>query len=387
VRIRRCWLLWLEPRETVHFALDSLLGGGDGLRREQRWLALAPHLGREIEVDAAQRERLGQLSAGDWIEADADDAVLQSLLDLGLVVSDGPAQAANRERDEALRAGHWHPLAALQHVFGRWSGVDVEQALEQIGTRRLDELVERLGAPPSHRHRPARAGEALPLPRVGPKALATLLAGRATCRNWDSERSLPLDRLASVLQQSFAAQAAQSVGERITLLKKVVPSGGGLHPTEAYLLLRRVDGLPDGFYHYDSLEHALRPLPAPAEADREALALRLLAGQRWFAGAQVLLFHVCRFARSFWKYRRHAKAYRAVTLDVGHLSQAIYLAATEQGLGAFVTAAINEVEIEQALGLDPLAESPLAVSGIGWRGSERRETEFDPLHAVWPSRG
>ena len=71
-------------------------------------------------------------------------------------------------------------------------------------------------------------------------------------------------------------------------------------------------------------------------------------------------------------------------LDVGHLSQTLYLAATELGLAAFITAAINEVDIEEAFGLDPLEEGPLAVCGFGIRAAERSEVEFDPLHAVWP---
>ncbi|MGH8172991.1 MAG: nitroreductase family protein, partial [Rhodanobacteraceae bacterium] len=78
-------------------------------------------------------------------------------------------------------------------------------------------------------------------------------------------------------------------------------------------------------------------------------------------------------------------AYRALILDVGHLSQAMYLAATELGLAAFITAAINEVDIEQAFGLDPLEAGPLAVCGFGIRAGERSEVEFDPLGAVWPN--
>jgi hypothetical protein len=31
-----------------------------------------------------------------------------------------------------------------------------------------------------------------------------------------------------------------------------------------------------------------------------------------------------------------------------------------------------------------MAEGPLAMCGFGIRGSERREVEFDPNHAVWP---
>ena len=90
-----------------------------------------------------------------------------------------------------------------------------------------------------------------------------------------------------------------------------------------------------------------------------------------------------RFGRSFWKYRRHAKAYRALLLEAGHASQNFYLAATELGLGAFVTAAVNESDIEAAFGLDPLAEGVILINGLGARGRERAMTEFDPNGQVW----
>ena len=61
----------------------------------------------------------------------------------------------------------------------------------------------------------------------------------------------------------------------------------------------------------------------------------------------------------------------------------MYLAATESNLGAFITAAINEVEIEQAFGLEPMAEGPLAVCAFGVRAQERVTVEFDPAHKVW----
>ena len=90
-----------------------------------------------------------------------------------------------------------------------------------------------------------------------------------------------------------------------------------------------------------------------------------------------------RFGRCFWKYRQHPKAYRAVTMDAGHLSQTLYLAATDLGLGAFVTCAINEVDIERELALDPLGEAALAVCGFGWRADAMHNAEFDPAGRTW----
>ncbi|NUS39634.1 MAG: putative peptide maturation dehydrogenase, partial [Lysobacter sp.] len=119
MRIRRCSVLYLEPREETAFDLGVLLAGGDGLARTQRWLALAPHLGEEVEVDAAERELLGLLSPQQWCDARALDAAaqpaLKRLLKTGLVIGSTKAYAAHRARDSRLRDTHWHPLAATLH--------------------------------------------------------------------------------------------------------------------------------------------------------------------------------------------------------------------------------------------------------------------------------
>ena len=84
----------------------------------------------------------------------------------------------------------------------------------------------------------------------------------------------------------------------------------------------------------------------------------------------------CRFARSFWKYRRHAKILRAILLEAGHLSQTFYLLCTQLGLGPYITAAIDDAELERALELDPLFEAPLAVCGCGRAPAQR--SPLDP---------
>jgi putative peptide maturation dehydrogenase len=188
---------------------------------------------------------------------------------------------------------------------------------------------------------------------------------------------------ADVLFRAYGARAVNDFAPGVQLLKKGAPSAGGLHATEAYLLVQRVEGIEPGLYHYHPVDHALEPIRILDRSAAAAHARRFVAAQAYFLDAPVFVIPVARFGRNFWKYRNHAKAYRALILDVGHLSQTMYLAATELGLAAFITAAINEVDIEEAFGLDPLEEGPLAVCGFGARGPECREIEFDPLHAVW----
>jgi SagB-type dehydrogenase family enzyme len=96
-----------------------------------------------------------------------------------------------------------------------------------------------------------------------------------------------------------------------------------------------------------------------------ALARYMLADQHWLSTAPLQVVLVARMERSFWKYRNHQKAYRALALDAGHLSQTFYLLATEAGYPAFITAAINDADIEKTLGLDHLRHAVVAMCGCG----------------------
>ncbi len=381
MHVRRCAVVFLEPREDAGFHLGSLLSGGNGVRRQRRWLALAPHLEAEIEIDEAARQLLGLVGPAQWVErttlADDWQPVIEWLLDAGLLIGDDARSSIHAERDEAIRATHWWGPAALMHRFGRWQGIDSVAAMQASGTTSAKDLCEKLGAPPAEVLARVPERQRLPLPRVPEDAFDALLAARTTCRNFDTERAVPLPLLAQLMQRVFAAQATAVVQDDAVFLKKNAPSGGGLHATAAYLLVRNVEGLAAGLYHYHPLDHALEPLPA-LEEPLDVFARRALAGQHWFADAPVQVVLAPRYARSFWKYRNHPKAYRALILDAGHLSQLLYTCATESGLGAFVTSAINEVDIERALGMDPLQEGPLAVCGFGWRAARMQTAEFDP---------
>ncbi len=386
MKLRRCVVLYLEPREEIAFDLNVLLAGGDGLRREHRWLALAPHRGEEVEIDADERELLGTLSPSQWVDARTlaahPSAALKRLLQEGLVVADDKRHAAWRERDEALRATYWHPLAATLHAFTRWHEVDAVQNMKDSGTETALQMREVLGAPPVAAVRRTDAALCLPLPRAAPTAFDQLLARRATCRNFDASRPLPHALFAQLLERVFAAQAEVRVSDDTVFLKKNSPSGGGLHPMEAYLIVQNVEGVAPGLYHYQSREHALEPLPSPAKPLREFM-MDMVAQQHWFADAHVMVLLSPRFDRTFWKYRHHAKGYRVVALEAGHLSQTLYLAATEAGLGAFITGAINEVQLEHAFGLDPIRQGALAICGFGWRGAVMENAELDPAGEVW----
>ncbi|WP_312238647.1 putative peptide maturation dehydrogenase [Stenotrophomonas sp.] len=384
-RYRRCCAVAILPDEQPVFSLDNLLAGGTGIEFESRLLVRAAHLDEPVVLTAAACMFLLQSSAEHWRAFPEEPEALALVLmlqDAGLLITEQGEPVAARCADQRVRDGHWWALSAIHHRHSRWLGVD--SAGEMVKNRLVtaQDLVQQLGKPPAEA--PARMAGAIPLPRIAPDAVAELLAGRTTCRNYALDRSLPLAMLAGMLQNVLMAQAQVETEPGVRFLKKNVPSAGSLHPLEAYVIARDVDGLSPGIYHYHAIAHELGRQAAQPD-DLDALCLRLLSGQHWFASAHAMVVLVCRFGRNFWKYRNHAKAYRAVTLDVGHVSQALYTAATVQGLGAFVTAAINESEIEGLLGFDPMVEGALAVCGFGWRADTMVTAELDPAGRVWAS--
>ena len=388
MQVRRCAVVFVEPRERLDFDLGQLVTGGTGIEIVREWIALAAHRDEEIPLDADEVSALGMLSPESWIDpAEAGGnlpwQLLEGLIAKGLLISDGDDHAALREQDEQVRASHWRGFSAALHRHTRWHAVDTLEAERRFGDETDRPFLERLGAPETPVRERVEPSRRIALGPALVTELEKLIRQRVTCRNWDASRALSAEDFASTLFRAFGARAT-SDEPGITVMKRAVPSAGGLHPTEAYLLVQNVEGVAPGLYHYHPVDHALEPLGRIEAHESAAIALRMVAGQRHFMNAHVVIVLASRFRRTFWKYRNHAKAYRAVILDAGHLSQALYLASAERGLAAFITAAVNERDIESIFGLDPMLEGVLAVCGFGWRGDSIDEIEFDPLGSVWP---
>jgi len=388
MQVRRCGVVMIEPREEHELDIAGLFAGTHAVRARMKLVALAPHVGEEIELEEAEVAALGRVGDSDWIDrgtlaAQVPAAVIDRLLAKGLFVGDGEADAAMRERDDTVRSVHWKPLSAVAHAFSRWHEAGVDEDVRITRHRTLTELIAESGPPPPHVTSRAAPEQRQPLPVPRSTAIDEILARRATCRNFDTTGTLDIARFGDVLKRVVGCQAEVEILPGTNALKKAHPSGGSLHPLEAYLVVQRVDGVAPGLYHYHVTTHALEPVTTFEPAALRDFAMRCVAGQDFFADAHVLLIITARFERTFWKYRSHPKAYRAIVLEAGHVSQNLYLTATELGMGAFVTAAINEVDIERMLGLDALRESPIAVLGFGPRAAQKTMLEFDPLGTVW----
>ena len=315
-----------------------------------------------------------------------DPAVLRRLADLGLLVSDEPDGRLEelRARDERLSSTPWHAYAALHRAMTAWRDVGVavsEEAprdqLAETLARGSPAFVTRYGPPPSHFY---SVGEAIPLPPADRDGhFFELLAARHTTRGFDREASLTATEISMVLSHVWGCHGTAPIGDELVVLKKTSPSGGSLHPIEVYALVRAVEGIEPGLYHYSVERHGLEPVEQMTAGEAEALGNAFLGGQWYFASAQVLFVMAARFDRSFWKYRDHDKAYAAILLDAGHLSQTFYLVCAELGLGAFVAGAINDATIDERLGLRVFEEGSLAICGCGRPEPSGLEPVFEPF--------
>jgi len=130
----------------------------------------------------------------------------------------------------------------------------------------------------------------------------------------------------------------------------------------------RVKGLRAGLYHYHPGQHHLKTISTNATRDRAWL---YCARQGYAKNAAALFLMTAVFPRTMWKYR-HARAYRVVLLDAGHLCQTFCLVATWLGLAPFCTAALKDTLIEEDLGIDGIRESVLYVAGVGLPATSAR---------------
>jgi putative peptide maturation dehydrogenase len=362
--------------DYVYDAVSLLQGIAPAPAETAQIVALSVLSGERHSMARADLEVLVSIPSDRWVEEERyDRRVVRRLLDSALVISDTAESSLEelRERDEALSANAWHPYAALYHFATQWSGVtisngsDGELAAETAAA--VHELVLRHGpAPGAFPH--VQSTDTIALPgRVRPEPFYRTLIERRTTRAFDSERPMSIDDLDTTLRYVFGCHGYVGSTESVVCVKRTSASAGGLHPVIAFPIVSHVEGVPPGVYHYNAGDHSLALLEGTTRAQARELAGKFMCGQQYFGEAHVSFVLAARFSRNHWKYRRHPRAYAGILMDAAHLSQTLYLVATELGLGAYVTLGINGRDIEKRLGLDGIEEGAIAVCGCGPRSA------------------
>ena len=385
-RVRRTPYALLHLEDDVVLDIAALFRGeAPAASKQAQPIALAILTGERHRISHEELSLLMSVPADRWVDAGGRDAhILARLAEKGLLLSDSadPMHAALRERDEALSASAWNLYAAAYHYMTQWSGVfmrdgeaeDVELTAQSRAAAQA--LVAEHGPPPPP-FKEMSSSRVLSLPgheRDG--ALYRALMARRTTRAFDASAPMALAELDTVLRYVFGIQGYARNAADVVCIKRTSPSGGGLHPVEAYPIVNHVEGVRPGLYHYNAHDHSLELLYELDPDEGRRMATSFMCGQGYFAAAQVSFVLTARFYRNHWKYRHHQKAYAGILMDAAHLSQTLYLVSASVGLGAFVTLAINGRDIEERLGLDGVQEGAIAMIGCGPRAAEQSPLEL-----------
>lgn len=364
MRLRRCKTLFFEPRSKFSLDLPSLVDGGCGLARTLQWIAYAGHLSAPVELSCDEIDIVANISEVEYVDCDVLYRIcrkntIDKLISLGILITD------NSNDDAMSRTIPWHPLAEIYYMHGRWNNVHLQSSEITTNTAEVEFISPNNIIPPAYLYERNKNQTRLDLDTPESEFIDSLLDNRETCRNFDGQQPISKHDLSKIVFRALRARRAYTLENGLEVVHKTSPAGGGIHATEAYILVRNVIGINPGVYHYLPTKHSLEVLMEHSVVDIDDTIDGLLAGQDWFKNASVYIVMTARFERLFWKYRNHSKAFRVCNLDAGHISQMLYISATELNLGVFVSAAVNDRQIEKLLSIDPLKEGVIAVVGLG----------------------
>ena len=286
------------------------------------------------------------------------DSSLQSLLDrlveLELLEREGPRTDPRVTAMSTL--GPWNPEAGFFHTASR----DVAFATARQAARFAAQQAKRWPMPPVVKEYGGAKDIELPTPRRDGE-FPTVLRGRRTWRRFSS-KPITREDLATLLGLTSGVQQWVAAKPR-NLALKTSPSGGARHSIETYVVIRDVEGLRPGIYHYAPDRHTLEKIRGPVSLKRMR---EYLPNSGYFAKASAMVFFTSIFERILWRYP-YSRAYRAALVEAGHLCQTFCLTATWLGLAPYCVMGLADSIIEQDLGIDGIRESVLYCAGVGRR--------------------
>lgn len=188
------------------------------------------------------------------------------------------------------------------------------------------------------------------------KDLIQIIWDRASVRVY-KDGPVPLEKLAFVL---WAGQRVKMILNDGLSSLRTVPSAGGRHPFESYVIVRNVEGLEMGIYHYLANKHKLE-LIKKGDFKDEVTSANL--GQVFVGTAPFTYVLTAIPYRTEWRYRKYSP--KLVLLDAGHVLQNVYIACEGVGLGTCAIDAFSDKQMNEIMGIDGEEEFVVYLSSVG----------------------
>lgn len=199
----------------------------------------------------------------------------------------------------------------------------------------------------------------VPLPAMPQSATDRQNAARRSVRAF-SPAPLTLAALAAVLRSGYDAIGPDPMADGQRMLRRPVPSAGGLYPLEIFVLAQAVSGLEVGIYHYDPVGDGLAAIkPGPWQ---DAAAGAFLSWDSVQTAPAILCLGAV-FDRTESKYG--PRGYRYILFEAGHVGQNMTLRATEDRLATLFLGGFYDSRLNATLGLDGVNEAAVYAMALG----------------------
>ncbi|MBS8263781.1 SagB/ThcOx family dehydrogenase [Mesobacillus boroniphilus] len=174
--------------------------------------------------------------------------------------------------------------------------------------------------------------------------------------------------ITQVSQSVFSTELSEEESYTMNSYRRFAPSGGALYPNELYIYLK-IEGLPDGVYHYDPAHHRLVLLRA---GNFDSYVSDALVNRSEISSCFGVAFVSTMFWKNYFKYNNFS--YRLQGLDAGVLMGQLLETAKRFGFAAGVYFQYLDSAINHLLGLSEHEESvysviPLSVEPTNWSRS------------------
>lgn len=184
------------------------------------------------------------------------------------------------------------------------------------------------------------------------------------------------DEPMTLLELSFllwATQGIKNIRGRKYATIRTVPCGGARHPFETYLIVRKVEGLKPGKYHYLPMLNQLEFLGEIEDIDN--VVNESMCGQKWAVKSSVIFYWSYVAYRNEWRYGYFN--HRVSLIDMGHVGEALYLACAATGLGTCGIGAYEQTLCNELFGLDGKEEYIVYTETVGTIREEDKGAEKD----------
>ncbi|WP_317163730.1 SagB family peptide dehydrogenase [Elizabethkingia argenteiflava] len=147
-----------------------------------------------------------------------------------------------------------------------------------------------------------------------------------------------------------------------------IASGGGVYPTEIFIVNQRIHGLPKGVYHYEVIQEKIALVHPMENTDFNQLQYLFMASQHSksnidYQGASFFILFTSVLNKHSFKYQDFGILLSL--LEVGEFIHSAYLSCSTLDLGGCVFGGILNDEINKFLDLRNPLHYPVVAMAVG----------------------